>query len=120
MKFIAQPYYSANVVKIYSLPGATLQSTITLNPAGSGPNCVVLYQDSASVFYLFVSFDLGSSGAIDVYKFTSISDLTANPPTLPAATRLTLTNSVVGLAIHPGTGDLYAATFSDGDGAGGV
>src|SRR5271169_1095673 len=93
MKFIAQPYYSANNVKIYSLPDATLQSTITLNPAGSGPNCVVLYQNSASVFYLFVSFDLGSSGAIDVYKFTSISDLTANPPGIPPATRLTLTNS---------------------------
>ncbi len=120
MKFIAQPYYSDNVVKIYSLPDATLQSTITLNAAGSGPNCAVLYQDSASVFYLFVSFDLGSSGAIDVYKFTSISNLTTNPPGIPPATRLTLTNSAVGLAVQPGTGDLYVATFSNGDGKGGV
>lgn len=120
MKFIAQPYYSDNVIRIYSLSGATLQSTITLNAAGSGPNCALLYQDSASVFYLFVSFDLGSSGAVDVYKFTSINDLIGNPPTLPAATRLTLTNSAVGLAVQPGTGDLYVATFSNGDGKGGV
>jgi hypothetical protein len=118
--YIAQPYYSGNVVKIYSLPAASLVTTISLTPAVNGPNCVVLYEDSASVIYLFVSYDLGSTGAIDVYKFASINDLTTNPPGIPAATRINLTNSAVGMAIHPGTGDLYIATFSDGDGAGGI
>ena len=112
MKFIAQPYYSANVVKIYSLPGATLVGTLALNTEVNGPNCVVLYQASANSFYLFVSYDFGSTGAIDIYEFASISDLTTNPPGIPPATRINLNNSAVGMAIQPGTGDLYVATFT--------
>lgn len=120
MKYIAQPYYNANQVRIYSLADGSLAATLNLTTPNSGPNCVVLYQDSASVYYLFVSYDLGSSGAVDVYTFSSIGDLTINPPAIGAPTRLTLVNSAVGIAVHPGTGDLYVATFSNVNGAGGV
>jgi hypothetical protein len=120
MKYLAQPYYTANTVKIYSLPAATLVTTIHLTPASAGPNGVVLYQDSASVYYLFVSYDFGSNGAVDVYRFTSIANLIASPVNIGAPTRLNLSNSAVGMAVHPGTGDLYVATFSGGNGNGGV
>jgi hypothetical protein len=120
MKYIAQPYYAANTIGIYSLPAATLTTTINLTAANSGPNGVLLYQDSAAVYYLFVSYDFGSNGGVDVYRFTSIANLIASPPTIGAPTRLNLNNSAVGMAVHPGTGDLYVATFSGGDGNGGV
>jgi hypothetical protein len=125
MKYLAVPYYTSNVVKIYSLPDATLVTTIDFtpgDPGGSpGPNCVVLYQDAADAFYLFVSYDFGTSGAVDVYPFSSIDDLIANPPNIGAPTRNDFgSNSVCGMAIHPGTGDLYVATFANGNAGGGV
>jgi hypothetical protein len=121
MKYLVQPYNKANTIEIYSLPPATLAAltaTINLTTPSHGPNCVVLYQDSAAVYYLFVSYDFGSTGAVDVYRFTSIANLVAT--TIGTPTRLNLNNSAVGIAVHPGTGDLYVATFSGGDGNGGV
>ena len=124
-KYIAQPYYgdpSASppvqpAVKIYSLADASLVTTISFG--SRGPNCVVLYQDSGNVYYLFVSFDFGATGAVEVYEFPSINDLT-NAASLPIPTTISFPDSVAGMAVHPGTGDLYVAAFSNGDGNGGV
>jgi hypothetical protein len=137
MKYIAQPYFSANNVKIYSLPGATLTTTIQptaailaktgppvvppANPSG-GANCVLLYQVAASTgeSYLFVSYVFkDASGGVCVYKFSDINFSIASQTPTPIATLL-VPNGAVGLAIQPGTGDLYVATDSNGNNDGGI
>lgn len=115
MKFIAQPYYDLNQVKIFSLPGANLVSTIDLVSPGSGPNGVVLFQDpSAGTSLMFVSFDMVTSGAVDLYTFdASLQTATFQKSIAPD-------DPAVGMAIQPGTGDLFIATFGTGSGQGGV
>ena len=119
MKYYAQPDYNARQVQIYTLPSsspATLQTTIALSSANQGPNDVVLYQTPTSS-KMFVSYDLGSSGLIEIYDFANdilphLGTATLSPApiaSIPVAT------SVVGMAIQPGTGNLFCATFNEGE-----
>jgi hypothetical protein len=117
MKYIAQPYWTEGVVRIYALPAMTLVTTVTL--AHGGPNDVLIFSDPpAGKAYMFVSYDPGAGGAIDIYNLGAINlALSANTP---PATTLVLANSVVGMAVQPGTADLYVATFSGPGTPGGV
>ncbi len=119
MKYYAQPDYNARQVQIYALPSgsaATLQTTVSLASASQGPNDVVLYQSPAGS-KMFVSYDLGSSGLIEIYDFTNdilphlgTASISPTPiSSIPVAT------SVVGMAIQPGTGNLFCATFNEGE-----
>ncbi|MFO1082254.1 MAG: hypothetical protein U1E23_16690 [Reyranellaceae bacterium] len=111
MKYLAQPYWSESVVRIYALPAKTLVTTVTL--AHTGPNDVLIFRDPpANKAYMMVSYDLGAGGAIDIYNLADIN--LALPANTPPATTLAMPNAVVGMAVQPGTGDLYVATFSTG------
>jgi hypothetical protein len=108
-KYFAVPYLNENLVKIYDTTGATF-GQIALNRPGV--NCVVYFSDpSASQQFLFISYDefdtAGSATShIDIYNVTNIAN-----PTLSSS--LALTNAVCGMAVQPGTMDLYVATFTD-------
>ena len=108
-KFFAVPYLNDQLVKIYGASGA-LAGTIALTRPGV--NAVVPFSNpSANVHYLFVSYDehntAGSATShIDIYDITNIAT-----PTLK--TSLTLHDAVCGMAVQPGTMDLYVATFTD-------
>lgn len=125
MKYFAQPDYNNRQVQVYSLPAtgsAQLITTISLASAASGPNDVLLYQ-TASAWSMFVSYDLGDTGLLEIYNFaTVLTSVTGGTASIsPAATKsISVGSSLAGMAIQPGSGDLYVATFQDGAGDGGV
>jgi hypothetical protein len=110
-KYKAVPYLSDEQIKIYDTSG-TVVSTIALNRPGANAVVPFLFTNaSASAAYLFVSYDefntAGSATShIDIFD---ISTVTA--PVLKSS--LPLSNAVCGMAIQPGTKDLYVATFSN-------
>jgi hypothetical protein len=130
MKYFAQPDYNNIQIQIYYLPPGAPAQLVTIVPLANssiGPNDVVLYQDAGGS-KMFVSYDLGGPGLVEIYDFTPIlAAAVANTPigtgTTPSPTTFTPAsptqiqpgNSVVGMAIQPGTGDLYAATFNNGN-----
>ena len=114
-KFITVPYLSntasGNTLKIYSTSGAAV-GTIMLERAGVNAVVPYLYSNpGGSVAYLFVSHDEfntadQSTSHIDIYDISAIAT-----PVLHAS--LALSNAICGMAIQPGTRDLYVATFSN-------
>jgi gliding motility-associated-like protein len=121
-QYYCQPYYSDNKIRIYSTsnpvassPAYTIDVSADVLAAwgetATGPNDVVFYKNK-----MFVSFDLGDRGGVLVYNLTDA--LPARDGTAPMVLKPQTTNglSTAGLAINPANGDLYVATFNDGDG----
>ena len=112
-------------ISIYTLgtSGASFLRLIdysTTNPTTS-PNYVVLYHDaslSTNPCYMLVScvYINGPNGIyngqINVYQYDGL-DIIANGPD-PAPNPTLLQYAPVGMAIQPGTGDLYVASYNGG------
>jgi hypothetical protein len=122
MRIICQPYFNQHQVKLFDAASGTPGVTLNMNPVHAGfdarPNSLASYRDpSTGIDYLFVScIDTDDTNHVDIYN---MSDARAGGSPAPLR-RLTFPNGVVGLAVQPGTGDLYIATFADADSSGGV
>lgn len=141
-KFLAQPQFVANSVTIYNLSSGAVPLVFTANeavtavtaatadlPNAGGPNSVLVYQDfsgaSSPKQCLIVAY-IGPSnektgvapqvGGVFVFDLDAI--MQAGSGALPAASlALPLTGfAPVGMAIQPGTGDLFVATPSSNGG----
>ena len=137
MKCIAQPQYIENCVKIFELPAAAgANPLITLGPSWSadilamtgdpndvggnyfGPNSALIYEDHSGVsttHYLFVAFTSQNNiGAVCVFDLGALLKNPPAPGTTPAELQsaLLLPGNPLGMAIQPGTGDLYVGTTS--------
>jgi hypothetical protein len=103
----------------FSLLGVTPTGT----PAG-GPNGVLDYQDPSSAeAYLFILFnyqtpDGTTVGVVCVYDQASLLSPPGSQTPTPIA-MLSLPNGPAGMAIQPGTGNLYVATDCGGPSSGG-
>ena len=122
-KYIANPQYPNSVIYVWPLVGPPpipvvrgANGTIAL-PSGY-PNDVLIYQDpQAPSIYMFVSvvteLEGGSgsgnptSGAVWFYSFASLEDIVNG--TFQSRSLIANTYGAVGMAIQPGTGDLYIA-----------
>jgi hypothetical protein len=139
MKYIAQPQYVANTVEIYALPVAEGDAPVlTLGPNWSadiialtgnpnhivvdsnteyfGPNSALIYEDNSGVstsLYLFVAFTAqNGAGGVSVFD---LGVLLSSPPPAGATpselqSQLQLAFGPIGMAIQPGTGNLYVGT----------
>lgn len=131
MKYLAQPQFADNTVEIFEFPYSPTPA-ITLGPLAGQPNSVLVYQDSSGVtpaFYLFVALVTATSaGVVNVYSLDAIFEegSTSQNPVPLAVLSLTTdatgdtTVQPVGMAIQPGTGDLYVATTNDNESYGTV
>jgi hypothetical protein len=122
-KYIANPQYPNSVIYIWPLIGSPpipvvrgANGTITL-PSGY-PNDVLIYPDPQSPsIYMFVSVVTESaggggsgsptSGAVWFYSFGSLDDIFNG--TFQSRSLIANTYGAAGMAIQPGTGDLYIA-----------
>lgn len=129
-KYIVTPQYPNSVIFVWPLIGPPptpvvrgANGTITL-PSGY-PNDVLIYQDPQSPsIYMFVSVvteseggggsGVPTSGAVWSYTFASPDDIFNG--TFQSRSLIANTYGAVGMAIQPGTGDLYiaASTLSTG------
>ena len=121
MKYIAQPQFGSNSVILFdlSVPSTT---PITLDFA-LNPNSALIYQDSSGIspaFYLFVALvdtSSASAGQIAVYDLEKIISTGVLPSPLQMLPVMTIggSDNPVGMAIQPGSGNLYVATHGDSD-----
>ena len=135
MKYIAQPQYIENSVKIFELPapvGATPFTTLGPNWSADilaltgnpnevdgnyyGPNSALVYEDHSGVsttHYLFVAFTSQTgNGAVSVFDLGAILKAPPAPGAVPVEVQgaLSVQGNPVGMAIQPGTGNLYVAS----------
>jgi hypothetical protein len=109
--YFAVPYLNDQTVKIYDASGNVI-NTINLDRPGANAVVPFIYSNpSGGQHYLFVSFDehntAGSATShVDIYDITNIE-----APAVKSS--LVLSNAACGMAVQPGTMDLYVATFSD-------
>ncbi len=140
-KYIAQPQFVSNTIGIYDItnPAApTLFQTLTASPDiaalvgtydpnnPSGPNSVLVYQDlaaspspltSSPQQFLLIAYvgGGGKDGAVYVFDLDKLFTQGAGTVQLPAAPVEVLKfpgYTPIGMAVQPGTGDLYVATPS--------
>ena len=115
MTFFAQPDFTNQKVEIFGVPtGAPVNGNpvaTLLFEANEHPNAVVLYRDEAAgTWHMFVSFAYRNPGdfqGVKAYDFAA-AYLTGNHQ-LQAASSLNLGIDCLGMAIQPGTGDLFIA-----------
>lgn len=138
-KYIAQPQYVDNTVEIFVLPVSEGASPVlTLGPNWSadilaltgnpnktgpysyfGPNSALIYADFSGVstsLYLFVAFtSQNNNGAVAVFDLGKLLDSPPPAGFTPAELQslLKLSDNPVGMAIEPGTGNLYVGTHGD-------
>lgn len=109
--FISMPYFGEKKIKFFRTSNASLHYELNLATefanfpipfAGAGPNATAIYDSK-----LFISFDKDlNQGGVLIYNYSDIYPVrNANPP------KIISTAPVAGIAIHPVTGDLYAAKF---------
>jgi hypothetical protein len=133
-KYIAQPRYNANTVTIYDITSGSTAQPIVLSAnsaitdvtgTGSnqgGPNSVLIYQDfsgqSSPKQCLIIAYTGASGGDGAVFVFDLDAIMQSGSGQLPSpTTTLTFPGYYpVGMAIQPGTGDLFVATPSTAGG----
>jgi hypothetical protein len=105
-QYVALTDYSKQIVTIYG-PGG---SSRTINLPWS-PNDVVLYHDvSTNKCLLFVSS--GSVTQIALFQYGSLAQLESGNPSDPTPSFISFPDPLVGMAIQPGTGHLYAQDYT--------
>jgi hypothetical protein len=122
MKYIAQPQFANKAVAIYAFSLSTTP-VITLGPFADNPNSALIYQDSSGVtpaFYLLVALvnQTTNVGYVNIYNLDAIFTNGGSTQAPAALAKLTLhtdgpgdtTIQPIGMAIQPGTGDLWVAT----------
>jgi len=135
-KYIAQPKFDLNVVTIYDITAGSSAQPIVLSanaditaltqitgafPNQGGPNSVLIYQDFSGksspkqcliVAYLGATANNGQVSGGAVYVFDLDAIMAAGSGMLPAAIATLQFPGYypVGMAIQPGTGDLFVAT----------
>jgi hypothetical protein len=138
MKYIAQPQFASNTIEIYSISASASTTFVTtllpssaivaltgpVNPEDpNGPNGVLVYEDfsgSSPARYLLIAYTgSAGNGAIYVFDLDGL-DLSGAKPTQTLSSSpvavLPVADNPIGMAVRPGTGDLYVATDGYNDG----
>ncbi len=139
MKYLIQPNFTECTVSVHALltSGAELVTTLRMSAPDADPdeqahpNCTALYRDvSQGTWHLFVSFDVkpetgkGFVG-VKVFDFSDFSPLadSEQSPVPTSVLPLVIDGNqlgTIGLAVQPGTGDLFIATYHENDNSAGL